>query len=317
MRKLRWGVLGVARIAVEKVIPAMQRCEWSQITAIASRDLAKAQKAARELGIAKAYGSYDELLADPEIEVVYNPLPIHLHVPWSIKAAEAGKHVLCEKPIGLCVEEGKKLREARDRAGVKIGEAFMVRTHPQWLKAQELVQSGRIGRLRVVTGFFSYHVTDPEDIRNILEYGGGGLMDYGCYGIFLSRFIFDAEPRRALGLVERDPQMGTDRLTSVILDFPQGQAVFTCGTQLVSYQSMNLVGTRGRIEMEIPDDAAADRPWRLRVDDGRDPFGSGIETIEMPVCNHYTLQGDAFSRAVQQGGEVAVPLESNKEGWQG
>ncbi len=201
MPKLRWGVLGVASIAVQKVIPAMQRGKDSQITAIASRNLAKARKAARNLKIPKAYGSYEELLADPEIDAIYNPLPNHLHVPWSIKAAEAGKHVLCEKPIGLSVDDATKLREARDRTGVKIGEAFMVRTHPQWLKSLEFVRAGRIGDLRAVIGFFSYSNTDPANIRNILEYGGGGLMDIGCYPIFTSRFIFGAEPRRVMGLI--------------------------------------------------------------------------------------------------------------------
>src|SRR5260370_4799442 len=233
MPKIRWGVLGVAGIAVNKVIPAMQQGADTEITAIASRDLAKAQRAARDLGIARAYGSYEELLADREIDDVYNPLPNHLHVPWSIRAAEAGKHVLCEKPIGLSVDEAKKLREVRDRTGVKIGEAFMVRTHPQWLKTLDLVRGGPIGDLRSIMGFFSYSNPDPANIRNVLEYGGGGLMDIGCYPIFTSRLVFGAEPRRVLGLVERDAKMKIDRLTSAILDYPAGHCVFTCGTQIV------------------------------------------------------------------------------------
>ena len=311
MRKLRWGVLGVANIAVQKVIPAMQRGERCEIIAIASRDLAKAQKAARQLGIPKPHGSYDTLLADREIDAIYNPVPNHLHVPWSIKAAEAGKHVLCEKPIGLSVAEAKQLRDARDRTGVKIGEAFMVRTHPQWLKALELVRGGRIGDVRSIVGFFSYSNLDPANIRNILEYGGGGLMDIGCYPIFTSRYIFGTEPRRVLSLIERDPQMKTDRLTSAILDFPAGHAIFTCGTQLVPYQRMQIFGTRGRIEIEIPFNAPPDRPCRVFLDDGRDLFGSGIETYEIPTCDQYTIQGDLFSRAVQEGGDVPVPLESS------
>lgn len=311
MPKLRWGVLGVAGIAVDRVIPAMQQGELSEITAIASRDPAKAQKAASRLGIPKAYGSYEELLADPEIEIIYNPLPNHLHLTWSVKAAEAGKHVLCEKPIGLSVDEARKLRDARDRTGVKIGEAFMVRTHPQWLKALELGRAGRIGELRSIMGFFSYSNPNPANIRNILEYGGGGLMDIGCYPIFTSRLIFGEEPRRVLGLIERDPTMKTDRLTSAILDFPSGQSIFTCSTQLTPYQRMQIFGTRGRMEIEIPFNAPPDRPCRVFLDDGRDLFGSGIETFELPVCNQYTIQGDLFSRAVRDGGEVAVPLESS------
>jgi len=310
MRKLRWGVLGVANIAVVKVIPAMQRGERSEIVAIASRDLAKAQQAARKLGIPKAYGSYEELLADPEIDAIYNPLPNHLHVPWSIKAAEAGKHVLCEKPIGLSAEEAKQLRDARDRTGVKIGEAFMVRTHPQWLKAFEWVRGGRIGDLRAIMGFFSYFLTDPTNVRNVCDCGGGGVMDIGCYPIFTSRFIFGAEPSRVLGLVERDPEMKIDRLTSAILDFPGGQSIFTCSTQLVPYQRMQIFGTNGRIEIEIPFNAPPDYPCRVLLDGSGDLFGRGIETHEAAICDQYTIQGDQFSRAVQGEGDVPVPLES-------
>ncbi len=311
MPKLRWGVLGVANIAVQKVIPAMQRGERCDITAVASRDPVKAQQAARQLAIPKSYGSYKALLADREIDAIYNPLPNHLHVPWSIKAAEAGKHVLCEKPIGLSVAEAKLLRDARDRTGVKIGEAFMVRTHPQWLKALDLVRGSRIGDLRAITGFFSYSNVDPGNIRNILAYGGGGMMDIGCYPIFTSRLIFGAEPRRVLAMVERDPRMKTDRLTSAILDFSAGHATFTCGTQLVPYQRVQIFGTRGRIEIEIPFNAPPDRPCRVLLDDGSDLFGSGIETHEIPVCDQYTIQGDLFARAVQEGSEVPVPLESS------
>jgi len=311
MPKVRWGVLGVAAIAVQKVIPAMQRGKHSQITAIASRDLPKARKAARSLGIPKAYGSYDEMLADPEIDALYNPLPNHLHVPWSIRAAEAGKHVLCEKPIGLNVDEAKRLRDVRDRTGVKIGEAFMVRSHPQWLKALDLVRSGRIGEVRSFMGFFSYSNPDPANIRNVLEFGGGGLMDIGCYPIFTSRLIFGAEPRRVLALMERDPKMKIDRLASAILDYPAGQCVFTCGTQIVPYQRIQIFGTRGRVEIEIPFNAPPDHPCRIFVDNGRDVLGAGIKTYRIPKCDQYTIQGDLFSRAVRDGGEVPVPLESS------
>src|SRR5208283_3768124 len=219
MRKVRWGVLGAARIAVEKVIPAMQRGACSEIAAIASRDLAKARQAAAALGIPKAYGSYEELLADPEIEAVYNPLPNHLHVPWSVRCAEAGKHVLCEKPLALDAAEARQLLAAQIRTGVKMGEAFMVRTHPQWVRARELVRAGRIGELRAAMGFFSYFNRDAANIRNVRAWGGGGLYDIGCYPIHTARFIFGAEPRRAMALVERDPEMGTDRLASGMLEF--------------------------------------------------------------------------------------------------
>ncbi len=308
IRKVRWGVLGVAAIAVKKVIPAMQRGEWSEVQAIASREMSKAEQAAAELDIPKAYGSYEELMADPEIEAIYNPLPNHLHVPWSIRCAEAGKHVLCEKPVALDAREARQLLQAQERTGVKIGEAFMVRTHPQWLRTRELVRAGQIGELRAAMGFFSYYNLDPTNIRNVAAWGGGGLMDIGCYPINTSRFIFGEEPRRVLALIERDPEMGVDRLTSGILDFPSGQSVFTCSTQLVPYQRMQFFGTTGRIEIEIPFNAPPDQPCRIFVDDGSDLFGASIRTETFPVCDQYTIQGDLFSKAVRGEGEVPVPV---------
>ncbi len=307
--KVRWGVLGAAKIAIKKVIPGMQKGEWSEIAAIASRDRGKAEQAARALGIPKAYGSYEELLADPEIEAIYNPLPNQLHVPWSIKAAEAGKHVLCEKPLSLTKAEAQTLLAARNRASVKIGEAFMVRSHPQWLRTRELIRSDRIGRLCSIAGFFSYFNRDPANIRNIPECGGGVLMDIGCYPVTASRFIFGEEPSRVLGLIERDPDMKIDRLISVILDFPSGQSIFTCGTQLVPYQRMQFLGTRGRIEIDIPFNAPNDRPCRILIDDGRDVFGGGVETETVPTCDQYMLQGDLFSKAVREGGDVPVSVD--------
>ena len=308
-QKVKWGVLGVANIAVKKVIPGMQRGAWCEIAAIASRDPRKAEEAAGKLGIAKAYGSYEMLLADPEIEAIYNPLPNHLHVPWTSKAAEAGKHVLCEKPLSLSVAEAKTLLGVRERCGVKIGEAFMVKTHPQWLRTRALIQSGMIGELRAIVGAFSYFNRDAKNVRNVAEWGGGGLMDIGCYSITTSRFVFGEEPRRVAGVVELDPDFRVDRLTSAILDFPSGQAVFTCSTQLVAYQRMQFLGTEGRIEMKIPFNAPNDRPCEILIDDGRDVFGSGIRTESVPTCDQYTVQGDAFSRAIREGGEVPVPLE--------
>jgi predicted dehydrogenase len=304
-------VLGVARIALNKVIPAMQSSEWSEVVAIASRDIGNARRAADELSLPKAYGSYEELIDDPEIEAIYNPLPNHLHVPWSIRAAEAGKHILCEKPIALSVAETLKLIVARDRTGVKIGEAFMVRTHPQWLRAREIVRSGEIGELRAIAGAFSYYNRDPKNVRNVPEWGGGALMDIGCYPIVTSRFLFGEEPSRVCGLIERDPDFGVDRLTSAILDFPSGQSVFTCSTQLVPYQRMQICGTRGRIEIEIPFNAPPDRPCRIAIDSGGDVFGSGKRYEEFGVCDQYTIQGDLFSQAIRESGEVPTPLEES------
>jgi predicted dehydrogenase len=306
MKKVKWGVLGAASIAVRKVIPGMQKGAYSEITAIASRDKKRAEDAAGKLGIAKAYGSYEELLRDGEIEAVYNPLPNHLHVPWSVKAAEAGKHVLCEKPISLTVAEAKSLLAARDRSGVKIGEAFMVKTHPQWLRTREIIRGGDIGDLRAIAGVFSYFNRNPDNVRHKVEWGGGGLMDIGCYPITMSRFIFGEEPTRVAGILERDPDFGTDRLASAILEFPSGQSIFTCSTQTAYFQRMHFLGTSGRVEIEIPWNAPNDRPCRIFVGD---QMGGAPKVEEFPIVDQYTIQGDEFSRAIRGEREVPVPLE--------
>jgi predicted dehydrogenase len=305
MSKVRWGILSTAYIGVEKVIPAMQQGEYCQTTAIASRSLDRAKAAAEQLGIPKAYGSYEELLADPQVDAVYNPLPNHLHVPWSIKAIEAGKHVLCEKPIGLTSDEGQKLVDAaRAHPELKVMEAFMYRHHPQWQRAKQLASEGQIGELRTIQTFFSYFLLDRDNIRNKADIGGGGLMDIGCYCISLSRFIFDAEPERVCGIVEYDPGMEIDRLASAIMDFGRGTSTFTCSTQLEPYQRVNILGTEGRVEIEIPFNAPPDRPckmWHQR--------GEKIEEIVFDICNQYTIQGDLFSQAVLNDTEVPTPLE--------
>jgi predicted dehydrogenase len=305
MKKVKWGILGTASIAVRKVIPGMQKGAYSEITAIASRDKKKAEEAARKLGIPKAYGSYEELLRDREVEAIYNPLPNHLHVPLSIKAAEAGKHVLCEKPISLTVAEAKTLAAARDRTGVKIGEAFMVKTHPQWLRTQEIIRSGGIGKLRTAMCVFSYFNRDPANVRHKVEWGGGGLMDIGCYPITMSRFIFAEEPIRVAGMLERDPDFRTDRLASAILEFPSGQSIFTCSTQTAYFQRMHFLGTSGRVEVEIPWNAPNDRPCRIFIGD----VMGAAKVEEFPVVDQYTIQGDEFSRAIRGERDVPVPLE--------
>jgi len=310
-KKVNWGVLGAANIAVKKVIPAMQLSESGEVIALASRSLEKAERWARELGIPRAYGSYEELLADPDIEAVYIPLPNHLHVPWSIKAAEAGKHVLCEKPIALTAHEATELLDARNRTGVRIEEAFMVRTHPQWPRVLELIAAGRIGDLCSVMGHFSYNNPDPQNIRNIAGIGGGGLMDIGCYLIFFSRLIFQAEPKRVMGLIKTDEATQTDVLTSGLLDFGRGQAAFTCSTRMTPFQRVQIMGTRGRIEVQIPVNAPPDRACQILIDDGSDLFGAGIETIEIEVCDQYTIQAELFARCIREDKQPILSLEES------
>ena len=304
MSKFRWGIISTAKIGREKLIPAIQKSKISEVHAIASRRKEEAEKAAAQLGISKAYGSYEELLTDPEINAVYIPLPNHLHVEWSIKALQAGKHVLCEKPIGLSSAEAKELMDtARDYPDVKVMEAFMYRFHPQWIKAKSLVTEGRIGKLTTIHSFFSYYNTDPNNIRNQRDKGGGGMMDIGCYNISLSRHLFDEEPTKVLGLAEIDPQTGVDRLASGILQFSKGTSTFTCSTQLVPYQRVNIFGTEGRIEIEIPFNAPPDKPTKLWLHSK-----TGTEEMVFDIVDQYTLETDAFAKSVLENKPVPTPL---------
>ena len=302
-RTVRWGILSTAKIGTEKVIPAMQQGELSEITAIASRDADRARAAADALGIPKSYGSYEELLADPDIDAIYNPLPNHLHVSLSIQALEAGKHVLCEKPIGLTSGEGQQLVDAgAAHPELKLMEAFMYRHHPQWQRARQIVADGGVGELRTIQTAFAYFNDDGENIRNIADIGGGGMMDIGCYAISVARFIFDAEPDRVVGIVEYDETFGTDRLASAMLDFGRGTGTFSCSTQLTPYQRVNIFGTTGRVEIEIPFNAPPDRPCLMWHE-----TGDGIEEIEFPVCDRCTIQGELMSQASLDDTPVPTP----------
>ncbi|MBL4883017.1 MAG: Gfo/Idh/MocA family oxidoreductase [Planctomycetaceae bacterium] len=304
MAKIRWGILSTAKIGTVQVIPAMQKASNCEIVAIASRNADTAAQAASERGIAQSFGSYDELLACPDIDAIYNPLPNHMHVDWSIKALEAGKHVLCEKPLGLDTADANRLVEAAKKyPELKVMEAFMYRHHPQWQKAKEIVNSGVLGRLCTINCVFSYFNRDENDIRNQPQLGGGVLMDIGCYPISLSRFLFGKEPERVIGSVEFDPDFKTDRFASAIMDFGNGTSTFSCSTQMVPYQRVNILGTKGRFEIEIPFNAPIDRPCKawLQIDDQ-------IESMEFPTCSQYTIQGELFSQAILDNTAVPTPL---------
>lgn len=303
MKKVRWGILSTAKIGREKVIPAMQKGVYCDIVAIASRNKEQAQKTANALHIEKVYGSYEALLHDAEIDAVYIPLPNHLHVAWAIKAIQANKHVLCEKPVAMRAAQALQLLEAaKCKPHLKVMEAFMYRFHPQWQYAKKLVTDGRIGALQTVQSFFSYFNIDMDNIRNKKEAGGGGLMDIGCYCVSFARYLFNEEPKRVIAIAEQDPHSGTDRLTSAMLEFEAGTSTFTCSTQLMPYQRVNIVGTDGRIEIEVPVNAAPGKSCRIWLHQK-----SGFEEIVFDAVDQYTLQGDAFSKSVLE--NTPVPFE--------
>jgi predicted dehydrogenase len=310
MEKVKWGILSTARIGLKQVIPAMKQGKYCLVTAIASRSMKKADLAASSLGIRKAYGSYEEVINDPEVDAVYNPLPNNLHLEWTVKAMEAGKHVLCEKPLGLSVEEVEEMIRVRDRNRVKAGEAFMVKSHPQWITTRERIRHGEVGEVRLVQGTFTYYNVDPENIRNKPDLGGGGIWDIGCYCTTMSRYLFEQEPLRLIAKLEFDPGMKTDRLASVIMEFPTGQAVFAVSTQLAAFQRVHILGTKGHLEVKIPFNAPNDRSCVVAQDSGSILMDQ-ITKHELPVTDQYTLMADAFSKAILEGGEVPVPFEDS------
>ena len=298
MKPVRWGILSTAKIGWEKVVPAMMKSPHCEIVAVASRNEEAAKRMTADLGIPRAYGSYEDLLAAPDIEAIYNPLPNHLHVPLTLAAAQAGKHVLCEKPIALDANEARQLEAAASQ--VMIAEAFMIRHHPQWLRAQDLVRQGEIGEVRAVNVLFSYFNVDPANIRNRSDIGGGALLDIGCYAVVSGRVMFEADPVRVVTLIDRDPQFGTDRLSSGLVDFGAGRhLVFTVSTQLVPYQRVQVIGTKGRLEIQIPFNAPPGETTRIFVDDGAQLGDRSARMLEVPPCDQYELQGTAFSRAIR------------------
>jgi predicted dehydrogenase len=310
--ELRIGVLSTADIARRKVVPGFGKASRIRVTAIASRDADTARRVADELGIPNAHGSYDALLADAQVDAVYIPLPNHLHLEWTIAAARAGKHVLCEKPLALTADDAERMATACREAGVLLMEAFMYRVHPSWQAARRLVAEGRIGRLMAVQSWFSYYNEDPRNIRNIVEAGGGALYDIGCYCVNLSRMLFEGEPTRVQASIRRDPATGTDAVTSAILDFPGGTASFTCSTRAEDDQRVDIYGTGGRISIGIPFNIPPDRPTVVHLASGGDPpVAPHIETFTFPVADPYAVEADAFAAAVLDGAPLPLPPEDS------
>jgi predicted dehydrogenase len=303
-KKVRWGIISTAKIGIDHVIPGIHHSREAVVTAIASRDIDQAKVAAQRAGIPKAYGSYAALLADPDIDAVYNPLPNHLHVPVTLQAAAAGKHVLCEKPVAMDTADAEKLRDVPN--GILVMEAFMVRFHPQWLKARELVRDGTLGEVKAIQSAFSYFNRDPQNIRNMADIGGGGILDIGCYPTVAGRFLFEADPVRVVSLIERDPDMKIDRLATAILDFGGGRRVdFTVSTQMVPYQRVQVLGSKRRLEILIPFNAIAGQPMQLRLDDGERKGDGAGRLFSVEASDQYSNEIDAFSRAIR--GEIALP----------
>ena len=296
--QVRWGVISTANIGVAKVLPEMVTSRQFEVRAIGSRSLPKARREAKKLGIPVAYGSYEELFDDPEIDAVYNPLPNHLHVPMTLAAASKGKHVLCEKPIALDAAEARKLRQAPK--GILIAEAFMVRAHPQWIRARDLVRQGRLGTVRMIQTAFSYNNVDPGNIRNMADIGGGGIYDIGCYAILTARYLLDAEPVRVVSLIDRDPAFHTDRLASALIDFGEGrQLALSVSTQAAAHQRVTIIGTKARLEVMIPFNAPPGEAMVMLLDSGRKPGDASARTIRLPKADQYRLQAEVFSRAVR------------------
>ena len=310
MTNLRWGILSTAHIGLTKVIPAIQLADRCEVVAIASRDEVRAREAAATLGIPRAYGSYEALLADPELDAVYIPLPNHLHPQWTKAAARAGKHVLCEKPLALSAAEAQATLDVCEAAGVRLMEAFMYRLHPSWVAVRELVASGRIGRLVAVQSWFSYYNDDPTNIRNIRDVGGGALYDIGCYSVNLSRMLFGSEPTAVHAALTRDPVGGTDILTSAVLEFGEGVATFTCSTRAEDDQRVHISGTEGRISIGIPFNIPPDRPTEVYVTAGGDPpVAPTTEVLTFPTADPYTVEFECFAAAVLDDEPTPVPPE--------
>ena len=308
--RLRWGILSTANIATQKVIPGLRRSARGEVLGIASREDGRATEVARRLEIPRSYGSYEALLADPDIDAVYIPLPNHLHAEWTVAAARAGKHVLCEKPLAMTAPDAQRMVDACRDAGVLLMEAFMYRHHPSWIAARELLASGRIGRLQAVDSWFSYYNDDPANIRNILDAGGGALYDVGCYCVNLSRMLFDGEPVRVQAAVRRDQRLGVDVVTSGVLEFDAGIASFTCSTRTEPDQRVHIYGTDGRISIEIPFNIPPDRRTRIFVTaGGAPPVAPDTETLTFDVADPYACEADVFANAVLDGDELPVPPE--------
>ncbi len=299
MQPLQLGILGVSNFFRKRIAIPIPTSPVIDMVALASRSEEKARQAAQEYGVARAYGSYDALLNDPQVDAVYISLPNHLHAEWIKRAADAGKHVLCEKPLALDAAEAQDCLDYAAERGVTVMEAFMYRLHPQWLHVRNIIRQQEIGSIHLVESFFGYNNTDPSNIRNQPDTGGGALLDVGCYAVSASRFLTGSEPQRVISLAQVDANFGTDVLFTGMLDFGMARATFTVATQTFPYQRVTVHGSSGVISLTIPFNAHADTDAEVIV-----TTRVGTREIYLPAEDQYILEFEAFAQAVN---DQAVP----------
>lgn len=306
MKKMKFGVLGVSGHFLKRIVFPLMESETVEIYAIASRNIKRAQETAEKYGIPKFYGSYEELLDDPEIDAIFNPLPNHMHKEWIFKSADAKKHMLCEKPLTLDTEETNEVIEYIKDSGIKLMEAFMIRFHPKWQKAKALIDNGYIGKVRHIQTVFSYNNQDPSNIRNIKEVGGGALLDIGCYAINTARYILGKAPKRVISMIDEHPEFGTDMTTSAILDYGDAVSLFTVSTSAFPQQQVKIFGTEGTLTVTIPFNDISEVPGKLLFENN-----SASMEIEVEPVNQYRLMFEAYAKSIVDDTEVPLPLSDS------
>ncbi|SMO60694.1 Predicted dehydrogenase [Saccharicrinis carchari] len=302
MNRLKIGVLSVSNHLLKRIVLPLKNTKYCKIYGIASRNPKKAEAFAQKFDIEKVYADYQELIEDPIIDFVYIPLPNHLHLEWVVKAAEAGKHILCEKPIALNAQEAMQCIEAAQKNKVQLMEAFMYKFHPLWIYAKEVITTNQIGRIMYIHTSFAYHNPAPDNIRNIKEFGGGALMDIGCYAISSSRFLLDAEPQRVMAIHQQHPEFKTDTLGSAIMDYDGRHASYTVSTLSQANQGVDIVGSSGRIRIPVPFNTYVDTPSEIIINTAQ-----GERSVSFAVCDQYGLMFDAFSECLIK--KMPLPIE--------
>ena len=304
MKKIRFGVLGVSNHFYKRIVLPLQKAKNCEVVAMASRNPIKSKEAAQEFDIPIFALSYDELISSDEVDAIYIPLPNHLHSEWTIKALEAGKPVLCEKPLAMDAQEAKQMADLSIKLGVPLMEGFMYRFHPLWQHIRNIIRTNQIGQINAIHTIFSYNNPSPTNIRNIKEYGGGALMDIGCYAISVPRFLLGREPKKVMATMVKHPEFKTDMHTSALLDFGDVNASFFVSTGSEAFQKVEIIGSAGTITVPIPFNTYVDTPSTITVNTGQ-----GERKVEFPTCDPYGIMFDAFSESLIEQKPVPVPIE--------